>query len=134
MHTQENIKLLAAIVATGCITFGILALFRGLRADGKVNISALFKGTLETGSAGVLLLFFGVALFAIVIIKGHQSESLDQLRRKPTASAVSNARPALPGAATSASPFDSGAEVFETHLKMENAAYNKKKKPWWQFW
>lgn len=135
MHSQELIKIIAAVAAAACVAFGILALFRGLRVDGEVDVSALFKGKVKTGSAGVLLLFFGVALFGIVVMKGYQSESREQIHRKPVWGHTPQA-PNLPGVVASPSPWDTGVEIFETKMKTENVSHQTKddKKRWWQFW
>ena len=74
MNSQEIIKLIAAIGALFCIIAGIIALFRGLKAEGTIDFSAIAKGKLKTGSAGIVLLFFGSMLFAVLILKGSRIE------------------------------------------------------------
>jgi hypothetical protein len=73
MEPQDIIKLLAAGTASAIMAFGIRALFKGIKADGVVDINALAKGKIKTGSAGVLLLFFGTILFTALIFKGSHT-------------------------------------------------------------
>jgi hypothetical protein len=128
MHSQEFIKVLAAVAAAACVAFGILALFRGLRADGEVDVSALFRGKVKTGSAGVLLLFFGVALFGIVVMKGYQSQTQEQTRRNPAGVVVVSPN-------GSPSPSDPAVEE-KLKIKIETIANKTEddKKHWWEFW
>jgi hypothetical protein len=74
VNSQEIIKLTAALAALLCIVAGIVALFRGLKAEGVIDFSALAKGKLKTGSAGIVLLFFGTFIFATLILKGYSEE------------------------------------------------------------
>jgi len=76
MNSQEIIKLTAAFAALLCIITGIVALFRGLKADGVVDFSAIAKGKLKTGSAGIVLLFFGSVIFTALILKGRSYEHM----------------------------------------------------------
>ena len=70
MEAQETIKLIAAISGMACLACGIVALFIDLRASGTVDVSGRVKGKVKTGSAGVMLLFFGVLLLGMVVFKG----------------------------------------------------------------
>ena len=74
MTPQEIIKLIAAFAGFLCIAFGIKALFSGIRAEGEVDLSGLVKGKVKTGSAGVLLLFFGTIILVSLIFKGAHVE------------------------------------------------------------
>jgi hypothetical protein len=73
MDTQNVIKLIAAVSGAMCMMFGIVALFKGLKAHGMVDISAIAKGKIKTGSAGVMLLFFGAMILAILVAKGERT-------------------------------------------------------------
>ena len=141
METQQLIKLLGTASALACIAFGIVALFRGIRADGEVDISALFKGKIKTGSAGVLLLFFGVALFAVIVLKGYTSESIQetQRRRMPKVSVPAPQDPKSSAGISTPAPIEQQkTEIDEFEKKTEmhkvQTAYAKPKKPWWKFW
>ncbi len=76
MTTQEIIKIIAAVSAFICIVTGIVAMFRGIKADGVIKLSGLAKGEIKSGSGGVLLLFFGAIIFISLIIKGEKTEKV----------------------------------------------------------
>jgi hypothetical protein len=74
MDNQELIKWIASPLAgLICIVMGIVAIFRGLRADGAIDLAALAKGKVKTGSMGLLLLFFGSVLITALVI--HEKET-----------------------------------------------------------
>jgi hypothetical protein len=77
MANQELIKLICALAAFACVASGIYGLFIGLRAEGLVDFSALLRGKLKTGSAGVMLLFFGAVLFGMLVLKGATATKRD---------------------------------------------------------
>jgi hypothetical protein len=68
--TEEWIKLIAAIGSFTCVLSGIIAVFRGIQAEGEIDLSGVISGRIKTGSAGVLLIFFGVIVFSVLIGKG----------------------------------------------------------------
>lgn len=82
MCTHDIIKLISAVNGTVCIVFGIIALFRGIKADGVVEIGALIKGKIKTGSAGILLLFFGIVLIGMPVLKGKEEIKPLDIRTK----------------------------------------------------
>jgi hypothetical protein len=88
---QEYIKLICALAAFICISFGVFALFSGLKADGVVDITALVKGKIKTGSAGIMLLFFGTVLFGMLILKGASDTKRDLTLTDPSAAATNAA-------------------------------------------
>lgn len=75
MDHQDIIKIMAASLASICILTGIYALFKGLKADGEIDLKGLVSGKVKTGSAGVILLFFGTIIFCSLIAKGYNFES-----------------------------------------------------------
>lgn len=78
-ESQEIIKLISAANGTVCIVCGVIALFRGLKAGGVIDIKAAFiNGKVKPGSAGIILLFCGIVLFALPIFKGK--EEVQELR------------------------------------------------------
>ncbi len=74
-ESQEIIKVISSINGTICIVVGIIALFRGVKAEGEVDIQALFKGKIKTGSAGIILLFIGALLITVPVLKGKKIEN-----------------------------------------------------------
>jgi hypothetical protein len=77
MDTEEIKELVAALACLICIVSGVVALFRGLKQDGFVDLRALTRGTVKTGGAGILLLCFGTMMMTAFIIheKGVARES-----------------------------------------------------------
>lgn len=74
---------MSATCGTVCIIWGIIALFRGLKAEGVIDIkAALINGKVKTGSAGIILLFCGVVLFAMPILKGKEEVEVLKISRR----------------------------------------------------
>jgi hypothetical protein len=59
-----------------CLVVGVIALFKGLQADGEMDFSALARGKLKTGSAGVILLVIGAVLLCCVVMKGYEGTTV----------------------------------------------------------
>lgn len=78
-ESQEIIKIISAGNGTLCSIVGIIAIFRGIKAESEIDIQALFKGKIKTGSAGIILLFIGALLIAVPILKGKKIEHSSQL-------------------------------------------------------
>jgi hypothetical protein len=69
MDLQELIKMLASPIAgLICIIAGVVALFRGLKADGVIDLAMLIKGKVTMGIAGILLLVFGTVMITALVI------------------------------------------------------------------
>ncbi len=77
MSSQEIIKLIAAGIASICVLAGLFALFKGLKAEGEIDLGGLVQGKVKTGSAGVIMLFFGTIIFCTLIVKGSSTSLYD---------------------------------------------------------
>jgi len=73
MENQEHIKLIVTFVGAFCVVMGVVALFLGLKADGMVDFSAVAKGKIKSGSAGVFLLFFGAIILMVIVLHGNKT-------------------------------------------------------------
>lgn len=69
MWTPAEIRrLIAQIAGVGLAIGGFILLIQGVRATGHINISSsLLSGEIESGSAGLFLLFLGFLLIALPI-------------------------------------------------------------------
>src|SRR5437868_2894063 len=77
--TPSNvIRLIALIGGFGGFYWGATLVQAGIAAEGTVDIrAALFSGTLKTGSAGLFVCFFALAIIAFVIIPLTRRELTD---------------------------------------------------------
>lgn len=75
---SDILRLLAMLVGTTLLGFGITMIRSGLKAEGSIDISALaLSGTLKTGSAGLFVCFFGFLLVASPLLLGAARAGLE---------------------------------------------------------
>ena len=61
MDDQASTELIAALGGLMCAGFGVLALFKGLKADGVIDLAALAKGRVKMGGRGYPVALLGNA-------------------------------------------------------------------------
>lgn len=93
-NPKEFRALIAQFAGIGFGLGGVLLLIEGIQATGKINVSStLLSGQIESGSAGLILLFFSFLLICIPTLIGQ----VGGLRRSASepATAVSNRKDAV---------------------------------------
>ncbi|CAE6754623.1 hypothetical protein [Paraburkholderia aspalathi] len=74
-NPKELRALIAQLAGIGFGVGGVLLLLKGIQATGKINVSSsLLSGQIESGSAGLILLFFSFFLIALPTLVGKVGE------------------------------------------------------------
>jgi hypothetical protein len=68
-YTPSEIrKVIVTITASILTIFGVMMIYSDVKAYGKIKLqSNIFQGEIESGNAGILLIFFAVFLFLIAL-------------------------------------------------------------------
>lgn len=76
-HPSDIRKLIAQLAGILLGVAGLYLIINDVNATGKINISSnLLSGQIETGSAGLMLLFIAFMLISLPALFGSQSHSL----------------------------------------------------------